>query len=378
MLFSQVIGHSDLKGRLIQKVAGKRTGHAMLLLGPEDSGALALGLGFARYVLCRDRGAEDACGKCPSCLKLDKLAHPDLHFFFPTAPNQEHKMNASSRLFMKSWREALLSNPYISWTDWLEQMGIENKQAIINTEDCNDIIRVLGMKSYESPYRIIFIYMLEKLYHAAAPKLLKVLEEPPGNTLFIMVSENKDRIINTILSRTHITRVPLPSEKDVYLGLKEKFGLDDKKAQQISFITGGSVTEALKLCRNDEDLLADFDTFREWMRACFKNDTGMILKWIENTVRSGRENQKAFFQYGLKIFRMCLYHNYNTTGLIRLEDEEREFIGKFAPFVNHRNILRIVEEFNQAIMHLERNANSRILFADLSFRLHALMHEKTS
>ncbi len=375
-MFNEVIGHPGIKSRLIQKVSSRRTGHSILLLGPEGSGTLALGLGFARYILCRERGDTDACGTCSSCVKLDKLAHPDLHFFFPTAPNLQHKKDVSSKLFMGTWREALLKNPYMSWADWLEEMDIENKQAIINAEDCNDIIRALGMKSYESPYRIVFIYMLEKLYHAAAPKLLKVMEEPPENTLFIMTAENSDRIINTILSRTHITRVPFPAEKDLYNKLIEKYGLDEKKAEQVSFISGGNAGLALKLIGNEDELLADFDTFRQWMRACFKNDTGMILKWVEKTVRSGRESQKAFFQYGLRVFRMCLYQNYKTDSLIKLEGEERDFIARFAPFVNHRNIIPIVEAFNQAIAHLERNANPRILFADLSFRLHALMHDK--
>ncbi len=373
MKFKDVIGHDSLKKQLIENVRQQRIGHAQLFLGADDTGALALALAFARYIQCRDRGQEDACGKCPACIKLDKLAHPDLHFFFPSAPNHEHKKDVSSKLFTNLWRELLLESPYFTWFQWLKKLGVENKQAIINAEDCNDIIRALGMKSYESPYRIIVIYMVEKLYYAAAPKILKVLEEPPQNTLFLMVSENKDRILNTILSRTQIVKVPLPQEQDVLKALTDKFGVDQKRARQIAFLTGGSITEALRLCHQDEEQMADFDSFREWMRYCYTNDVAQILKWVEKTVQSGREKQKSFFQYGLKIFRMCVLHHYDAGHLIRLDGEEQSFIIKFAPYVNHRNTLQIVEAFNLAIVHLERNANPKILFTDLSFQLHKLM-----
>ncbi len=374
MMFKDVIGHDNLKNRLTENVRQRRIGHAQLFLGADDTGALPLALAFARYIQCRDRGPEDACGKCPTCIKFDKLAHPDLHFFFPSAPNQEHKKDVSSKLFTNLWRELLLESPYFTWFQWLKKLGVENKQAIINAEDCNDIIRTLGMKSYESPYRIVVIYMVEKLYHAAAPKILKVLEEPPENTLFLMVSENKDRILNTILSRAQIVKLPLPEEQKVAEALTDRFGVEPKKASQIAFLTGGRLTEALRLCHQDEEQLADFESFREWMRCCYANDVAHILKWVEKISQAGREKQKSFFQYGLKIFRMCVLYNYDAGHLIRLDGEEKTFLEKFSPFVNHRNTLQIVDAFNQAIYHLERNANPKILFTDLSFQLNKLMH----
>lgn len=375
MKFSDVIGHKQIKQRLIQHVNQKRIGHAQLFLGTNDTGALALALAFAGYIQCRDRGEQDACGKCPACLKMDKLIHPDLHFFFPTAPNQEHKKDVSSKLFMARWREQLLDSPYFTHFQWLNKLGVENKQAFINAEDCNDIIRALGVKSYESPYRIVLIYMVEKLFYAAAPKLLKVLEEPPGNTLFLMVSENRDRILNTILSRTQVIKLPLPDEASLVRTLVERYGVEAKTAQHLAFLTGGALSESLRIYQQDEEQLADFESFREWMRSCYKGDAARIIKWVESTAQSGREKQKSFFQYGLKMFRMCLLNNYGAGELIRIEGEEEDFIHKFSPFVNHGNALQIVDSFNQGILHLERNANAKILFTDLSFTLHRLMHQ---
>ncbi len=376
MFFRDVIGHKKVKKRLIQQVEQKRIGHAQLFLGSNDTGSLALALAFSRYVHCLDRGSEDACGLCPSCIKYNKLVHPDLHFFFPTAPNKTHKKDVSSKLFLPQWREQVLDSPYFIYFQWLSNLNIENKQAIINAEDCNDIIRTLGVKGYESTYRVILIYMMEKLFHSAAPKLLKVLEEPPENTLFLMVSENKDRILNTILSRSQVLRLPLPREDEVAEALRHRYGMEEKISQHLAFLTGGSLSETLRISQQEEVRMADFESFRTWMRYCYSGDVSKILKWVEETSQGGREKQKSFFEYGLKIFRMCLLHNYGAGELIRLQGEELDFIRKFSPYINHNNALPITEAFNQAILHLERNANAKILFSDLSLKLHGLMMAK--
>ncbi len=380
MFFSDVIGHEAIKRRLVSNAGNNRISHAQLFLGHQASGTLPLALAYARYIQCRNRGPEDACGKCPSCLKFNKYEHPDIHFIFPTATNKEHKdrEKVSSKLFLAHWRKLLIEKPYFDYFDWLAAIEIENKQANINAEDCNDIIRTLGLKSYESPYKIMIIYMVEKLNYAAAPKLLKIVEEPPGNTLFLMISENKDRIINTILSRTQIQKVPLPDEALVAETLANSYGLEQKKAARVAFMTDGIITDALRLIQAGEGHLADFDSFREWMRFCYKNDTAKILKWVEKTAHDGREKQKSFLQYGLKIYRLCLLNNYDADDLIRLEGEEKGFLEGFSPFIHHQNAIDVVEAFNTAIMHLERNANPRILFADLSFQLSRLMHIKAS
>ncbi len=378
MYFRDVIGHDQIIKRLISNVKNQRISHAQLLLGDQGNGTLALALAYARYIQCRNRSGQDACGVCPSCLKFNKYEHPDLHFYFPSAPNKEHKEKAkvSSKLFLNHWRKLLTTNTYFEYLDWLEAIGIENKQAIINAEDCNDIIRILGLKAYESPYKIVVIYMVEKLSYQAAPKLLKILEEPPEGTLFLLISENKDRIINTILSRTQILKVPRPEETALKQVLVEKHSLDPDFAGRIALMSGGVYTEAIKLASGDEDQLADFNSFREWMRLCYKNEAGNILKWVEKTAQSGREKQKSFCQYGLRVFRLCLLHNYKAGDLIKFEGEELDFLKKFSRFIHHNNAIAIVDAFNDAISHIERNANPKILFADLSFKLHMLMHSK--
>ncbi len=377
MYFQDVIGQELIIKRLISNIKNQRISHAQLFLGQQGNGTLALALAYARFVQCRNKGDLDACGTCPSCLKFNKYEHPDLHFIFPSAPNKEHKEKVSSKLFLSDWRKKISQTPYFEYFDWLEALGIENKQAIINAEDCNDIIRNLGLKAYESPYKIVVMYMIEKLSYQAAPKLLKILEEPPEGTLFLLISENKERIINTILSRTQILKVPLPGEEAVKKALTEKHTMDADTAAQIAFISGGLYTEALKLVKEGDEHLADFNSFREWMRLCYKNEAGNILKWVEKTAQAGREKQKSFCQYGLRIFRMCLLHNYNANDLIRFKGEELDFLSKFSRFIHHNNAIAIVEAFNEAIFHIERNANPKILFADLSFKLHRLMHVKT-
>ncbi len=376
MFFRDVIGQESIIKRLIRQVSDNRISHAQLFLGSPDTGSVTLALAYARYIHCTDKQQDDACGKCLSCIKHDKLGHPDIHFFFPSAPNDEHKKDVSSKLFTDKWRSLIGNTSYFTYYQWLQKLGVENKQAIINAEDCNDIIKKLGMKSFESTYKIIFVYMIEKLFHSAAPKLLKVLEEPPLNTVFLMVSENRERILNTILSRSQIIKLPAPQENEVLQALTTTFGVEESKAKQIAFLSGGSITEALRLSQQDEEQLADFDSFREWMRHCYRNDVTSIIRWVEITSKGGREKQKSFLLYGLKIFRMCMLKNYKLAGLVRLEGEEDTFLKGFAPFVNHKNTIQIVEAFDKAIMHLERNANPRILFTDLSFQLVRLLYGK--
>lgn len=373
MFFHNIVGQDSLKERLIANVQNNRISHAQLFLGPEGSGHLPLALALAGYIHCRNRGVTDACGTCPSCLKIKKLEHPDLHFFFPVAANQEHKKDVSSKLFYAEWRELVIGTPYFSYSQWLEKIGLENKQAIINAEDCNDIIRTLGLKSYESPYKIVIIYMVEKLYHAAAPKLLKILEEPPDNTLFMLVSENKELILNTILSRTQIVKVPQPGEKAVESALIKEHNLSPADARHLAFLTGGNYVEALQLINDDSGLFDNFELFRSWMRLCFKFDMQNILAWVDNMAKRGRERQKSFLGYGLKIYRLCVLNNYSALQLLNLEGEEKKFLKDFTPFITHENILQIVEAFQTAQYHIERNANPKILFSDLSLTMVKLL-----
>jgi DNA polymerase-3 subunit delta' len=369
MLFKDIVGQERIKSQLVANVRNRRISHTQLFLGPEGSGHLALALALAQYIQCKDPGPEDACGTCSSCLKMNKLEHPDLHFFFPVAPNQQHKKDVSSKLFTGAWRDMLLQSPYFTYLQWLEKAGIENKQAIINAEDCNNIIRTIGLKAYESPYKIVVIYMVEKLYVASAPKLLKVLEEPPEKTLFVMISENKELVLNTILSRAQILKIPRLWDQEVEEALVSMRSVPREQAHRLAFLAEGNFAEALLLQGRGPEALADLEQFRSWMRLCFRNDRQNIISWVDSVARLGREKQKSFLQYGLKVFRLCMVNQYGAGDLQRLDRDEKEFIDKFSPFIHHGNTLEVVEAFSLALRQVERNANPRILFADLSFTL---------
>lgn len=374
MLFKHIVGHPLLKSKLIANVRNNRISHAQLFFGPEGCGHLPLALALARYIQCTNKGTDDACGSCPSCQKFNKFEHPDLHFFFPVATTQEHKKDVSSKLFYGPWRELLLKTPYFSYMQWLEKIGLENKQAIINAEDCNDIIRLLGLKAYESPYKIVIVYMVEKLYHAAAPKLLKILEEPPDNTLFILITENKDAILNTILSRAQLVKIPGLGEDVLETTLIHQHHVEAQQARQLAFLTGGNYVEALQLMEEQTEPFDNFYNFRNWMRLCFRPNMQHILAWVEPVSKLGREKQKAFLLYGTKIFRLCLLSNYHATSLVNLDGEEKVFLNGFSRFVSHSNGLSIVEAFETASYHIERNANPKILFTDLSLTMAKLLN----
>lgn len=374
MFFRDVVGLEALKKQLISRVASQRISHTQLFLGQEGGGGLPLALAFSRYLHCRQRGAEDACGTCPSCLKFNKLAHPDMHFFYPVAPNRPKQKDVSSKTFVAEWREMLLQSAYFPYADWISHLGIENKQAIIHAEDCHEIIRILGLKSFESPYKIVLVWMVEKLYHAAAPKLLKILEEPPDNTLFLLISENREQVLNTILSRAQILKIPPPAEEDIEKALQAQHPLTAQDARQISQLVSGNYAEAVKLAKDAGKARADFELFRQWMRLCFKNNWQQMLGWVEDFSKNNRERQKSFLQFGIRIMRLSMLRNYHADPLIRLLGEERQFIEGFSPFANHHNLPSLVKELQEALFHVERNANPKILFADLSFRLSALFH----
>jgi DNA polymerase-3 subunit delta' len=382
MFFSEVVGHDALKKRLIVNVQNNRVSHAQLFLGPEGSGKLALALAYARFLHCRNKGPEDACGSCPSCLKFNKYEHPDLHFFFPNAKikgmeegEDSGEKKARSKSFYKQWREILIDGAYFSYNDWLEKLGVQNQQAIINVEDSKDLIQDLSLKAFQSDYKIVLIWMVEKLNDAASAKLLKTLEEPPQGTVFLLISENKDAIIKTILSRTQLVKVPLIADHQIEAFLAKKHGCYPEQARQIAFLANGNFSKAIKLLQTDSEQQEDLLMFREWMRLCFQKRVKDLLQWVDKFSKSGREKQKALLQFGLSIFRQCLLQNYHAHNAMRLDAEQHDFINKFAPFINHNNAIEIIDTFNEAIYHVERNANPKILFTDLSFNLARLLKQ---
>lgn len=377
MLFKEIIGQAQVKQKLIQTVKDNRISHAQLFFGPEGSGSLALAIAYAQYINCTNRTEEDSCGVCPSCVKYQKLIHPDLHFIYPIATTKSVTKKPLSKNFLNEWRELFLSNYYLNLFDWLEYIGIENKQGIINAEDCNEVIKTLSLKSYESEYKVMIIWMVEKLFHSAAPKLLKILEEPPDKTLFILISENSDLVLSTILSRTQLVKVPQLSDTDLYYALIEKNNCEPSKARRISNLVYGNYKEAIKIAAENEDEKYNFNYFSQWMRLCYKFSIPEIFGWVDEVSKIGRERQKKFFIYALRIVRECLLVNFKTTSMTKLDGYEAEFVNKFSPFINTANCIDITENLNDSLYHIERNANPKILFFDLSLKMAKLLKIKS-
>jgi len=376
MQFKDIIGQLSTKEKLINTVKENRVSHAQLFLGPEGSGKLALALAYAQYISCTDKKADDSCGVCSSCIKYNKLIHPDLHFFFPYASTKKIP-KPTSKSFAAEWRDFVIkSNYYVSLEGWFEFIGIENKQAIINAQDCNDIIKTLNLKAFESDYKVIIIYMVEKLYHAAAPKLLKILEEPPDKTLFILISENQDQILNTILSRTQLVKIVKHNDNEIVNNLIKIHGLESHNASKIAKIANGNYSEALRIIDNIEDSDFNFENFRKWMRLCYKKDFAGTISFIEELSKSsvGREKLKRFIIYALKSIHFCLFiNNTDNEDLLKLTQDEILFLKGFSPFINSKNIFQVAEELNTALFHIERNLNSKIVLMDVSINLMRLL-----
>ena len=377
MLFKDIIGQEEVKARLKQTVQDQRVSHAQLFLGASGVGKLALAIAYAQYVNCTNRTEDDSCGECPSCIKYKKLAHPDLHFIYPVATNKEIKKNPSSKLFVEPWRKLLISESgYITLNDWYEAIEIENKQAIINKDDCNSIITTLGYKSYEAEYKVMIIWMADKLFHAAAPKILKILEEPPEKTLFILITEDQDKILATIRSRTQIVKIPKIKDEVLIQALLDKKKCTNDEATRVVNLSDGSYQLAVKNLKSDEDEQQNFLLFRKWMRLCFKPDVTGIVSFVGDISKIGREKQKSFLNYALRTALNGILLNLNQDDLVKLENDEFDFTKKFSPFINPVNIQQFTEEFNEALFHIERNANPSILFLDLSLKSMRLLKLK--
>ena len=375
MQFQQVIGQQQVKDRLVHATKENRVSHAQLFLGPEGSGNLAMAIAYAQFLVCEKPGDADSCGTCSACIKMNKLVHPDVTFTYPVAPRDKISKPKSVD-FAEDWRKAITGNPYLNFNDWVEFLDIENKQGIIAVEESADILRRLSLKSVESGYKIVIIWLPEKLHISAANKLLKIIEEPPDQTVFILVAENHEQLINTIASRTQLVKINRIDDKDVLESLMSKHEVQREAAKKIVHLSEGNYREARLLLNNDHAEVDEARIFLEWMRHCLKANVSGIVEFSESMTRVGREKQKRFLQTALHIARECLMMNYADHSMVKLEGDELIAFKKFAPFVNNNNADQFLEEFNKAHFHLERNANTKILFTDLSFIMNRLLHVK--
>jgi DNA polymerase-3 subunit delta' len=366
MLFRSVIGHQDIKNKLIQSVKNGRISHAQLFLGPEGSGNFSLALAYIQYLFCENRQDDDSCGVCVSCLKNAKMVHPDVHFSFPFIANGSKDF---SNNYISPYREAVLADSYLNLIKWYAKLGEEKKQGIINVAESAEISRKLSLKAYEGGYKVSLIWMPENFMIPAANKLLKLLEEPPDNTVIILVAQEQEKLLKTIRSRTQLVLIPRLNDDELTQGLIDKFEMEHDLAENLAAMSDGNYFMARESALNTQRVNENFELFRDWMRLCFKKDIKGVTGWVQKIATIGREKQKHFLNYGLHLIRQCAVLNYGAESLVNIGGDERVFMQKFSPFVTHKNLQQYIEAFNLAYLHIQRNANPRILFTDLSFEV---------
>lgn len=328
-----------------------------------------MAVAFAQYLVCENPAENDSCGLCPGCKKMEKLVHPDVSFSFPVAPKDNIKEPRSVD-FIAPFRNAFLSNPYLNYNHWMESLSLDNKQGVISIHESADIVSRLTLKSVEAPYKIVIIWLPERLNTSAANKLLKIIEEPPDNTLFFLAAENYELLLTTIVSRTQLIKVNRINDEEMTHVLVNKHEVDKAVARRVTHLADGNYNEALLLIGKDETEADMNQKFLEWMRYCLRLNVKGINQMSQDFGGESREYQKNFLRHALSLTRECLLINYGDHSLVRIDGQEFEDIKRFAPFVNANNIHAFSEELNKAHIHLERNANSKLLFVDLSFCMH--------
>ena len=397
MQFQNVIGQHETKRHLVNLIQHNRLSHALLFLGKEGSGALPLALAFAQYIVCNSAKNKktlaglfkdevsliinkenqiDSCGNCPSCLKAEQYIHPDIHFSFPVIPKKSGTPPVSND-YMNEWREFITSYPYGNVYDWLQFLGAENKQGNITADECNQINHKLSLKAFESDYKILIMWMPEFL-GATGNRLLKLIEEPPPDTLFIFVAEDENAILPTILSRTQLIKIPLLEATDIERALISKADISPEKAGQVAGVSDGNYREALQLLQHAE---VDWHGLvREWLNVTLKNNTASQLKWIDELSQLGREKQKQFIRYFIHLLEQAIrvrYINNSLNADFLIPENEKDFANRFNNLCNIEAHEAIIKELDNAIFYIERNAYAKILLHALTIRLYHIIKDNS-
>lgn len=383
MLFKNVLGLEHIKNHLVTTAETGRVAHAQLFVGPEGSGVLPMTLAYAQYLLCGNTGGENDGENTVCNTKCNSLTHPDLHFAFPVSNSDKVKSHAVSDHYLEEWRQFVKDQPYGNLFDWYRHIGIEKKQGQIGVDEAQDMVKKLSLKSYEGGYKVLIVWMAEKMNVSAANKLLKLIEEPPNKTILLLLAEDEEQIINTIRSRCQILNFPPLAEQVITDELIQR-GVAQTEALTIALEANGNFNKALDLLNKDSEDLVFERWFVQWVRSAFKakGNKGAVqelILWSEEVAKTGREVQKKFLNYCLTMMRQALMLNYKANELVYAKVHMEGFdLNKFAPFVHENNILDIVKELEQAIFHVERNGNSKLIFTDLSIKLTRLLHAKAA
>lgn len=401
MQFENVIGHEATKKHLIDLVQHNRLSHALLFLGKEGSGSLAMALAFAQYIVCNSAKNDkpkltglfeeekiiipkilepfDSCGHCPSCIKAEQFIHPDIHFSFPVIPKKAGAPPPVSNDYMNEWRKFITSNPYGNVYDWLQFLGAENKQGNITADECNQINHKLSLKAFESRYKILIMWMPEFLGNAGN-KLLKLIEEPPPDTLFIFVAEDENAILPTILSRTQLIKIPRLGNTEIEEALITNADTTPERAAQIAGVSEGNYREALQLLQHVEQ---DWQGLvREWLNVTLKNNTAAQLKWIDEISQLGREKQKQFIRYFIHLLGQALrirFIDELSFGHVDLHipENEKDFALRLNKMCGIEAQEAIINELDKAIFYIERNAHAKMLFHALTIRLYHIIKDNS-
>ncbi|MBA2422670.1 MAG: hypothetical protein H0V61_05540 [Chitinophagales bacterium] len=371
MFFKDVIGQQAVKDKLIRSVKEQRVSHTQLFLGSEGTGNLSLALAFAQYVNCEKRPDADSCGKCTSCIKAQKLIHPDVHFTFPTIKAKDR--NALSSEYMKEWRAALLENPYLNYLDWVTRIAEENKQGNISADECREVFSKLSLKVFESEYKILILWMPERL-GKEGNILLKLFEEPSEKTLILLVAENLNLLLPTIISRSQVLQIPRIDDNSLIDVLINRHDLSRQNAARIVRRADGNYHEALRLINQVED--NNQELFNQWMQVLYKNDISELVKWVEDIAQIGRENQKSFFRYGLEFLHECILMQQVGQQQSRLQEEEKRLATWLSQHMRIEDWQQMAESFDNSHYHIERNAHPKILYMNLSLRLMRMISRK--
>ncbi len=379
MQFKDVIGQEEVKSRLRKGIEDGRIAHTQLFLGPEGSGALPMAIAYGQYINCNNRTETDSCGTCPSCIKFEKYSHPDLHFYFPNTTTDSVKKEPESKLFLPEWRKYLSKcDSYATKSAWHSALGVGNKQGLINVRDAKDVVGKMSMKPYEANFKVIILWLAERMNMEASNKLLKTFEEPPSNTLILLVAERYELIIPTVRSRAQLVKFNKISDTDIEIALR-KLKPEVENEQNLSGIAKiakGNWNEALTQFTNIESVNDNFLRFRQWLRLCFVPKTHTeLFAFNQELARIGRERQKSFLNYGLLVVHNSIMANSKQLYAIKSVGEELDFTKSFAPYINSANRQDIYELLNHAIYHIERNAHAGIIFTDLSLKLVRLLRK---
>ncbi len=364
MQFKDIIGQDAIKKQLIAEVNVNRIPHAQLFQGAAGVGSLPLALAYAQYINCTNKQSNDSCGECASCRTMNKLIHPDLHFVFPIVKRGK-KLSDD---FLPEWRELATKQNYFNFEHWLSVLNAGNSQAIIYSQESEELIRKLSFKSSQGGYKIVIIWLPEKMHITFGNKLLKLLEEPADQTVLLLVAEKTETILPTILSRTQKRHIPTIDNEAIATALRDKYNISPKESEEIAYLAQGNYIKALESIHLNDEKQHYFELFVSLMRLSYQRKVKEMKAWSEEVADMGRERQKSFLEYCQHMVRESFIHNLNHSALNYLTQQEKKFAANFSPFINESNVFDIMNELSEAAKHIEQNVNPKMVFFDFSLK----------